>query len=352
MYHRTIRDRRPDVLDRLGPVAPRLAMPPGSSSVLPTSTLPADDDDPSDDWSWDPDPDGDDDAGDEGPLVEATGPPIPRWVDDVPGVRPRADDDPDPGRLRRPRRDRVITAPPAAIALVVVGLLACVVTVVTVVSGSSDEIPAAVAFPSSAGPVRPGADGGNTAAGTSASTSASVPPAASAPVEMVVSVVGLVRTPGLVRLPPTARIADAIARAGGGRPGADLLGLNMAAPLHDGDQVLVGYADPDGGPALRSAVVSGGAASGGAGGGPSGAADTRGSGRASTSAAAPAGARVDLNTADEAALDALPGVGPVTAAAIVEWRSRNGRFRSVDQLSEVNGIGPARLATLRELVTV
>ncbi len=140
----------------------------------------------------------------------------------------------------------------------VIGLLACVVTIVSVVFASSDDVPTSVAFPSSAGPVPRSSAPAPTGApdGPSSATPSSVP------AELVVSVVGLVRTPGLVRLPPTARIADAIARAGGGRPGADLLGLNMAQPLRDGDQVLVGYADPAGGPALRSAVVSGGGAGG------------------------------------------------------------------------------------------
>jgi competence protein ComEA len=70
------------------------------------------------------------------------------------------------------------------------------------------------------------------------------------------------------------------------------------------------------------------------------------------SSAAEAGGRVNLNTATETELDALPGVGPVTAKAILDWRERNGRFTSVDQLAEVDGIGPARLARLRDLVTV
>ncbi len=326
MYLRAPRDGRPDVLARLAAVPP--TMPPGVSSDLtvdrPVAPAPSDPDADGSPWSWDETTD----AGGFGPAA-------PRWIDDVPAHRP--DGDVDVRRLRR--RDRTLTAPPAAIALVVIGLLACVVTVVTVVSGSSDDVPTSVAFPSSAGPV-PRSSGPAPSGGAEGPSSSAAPP--SAPAEVVVSVVGLVRTPGLVRLPPTARIADAIARAGGGRPGADLLGLNMAQPLHDGDQVLVGYADPAGGPALRSAVVSGGGASGPA---PGAAAP-----RASTSASA--GGAVNLNTADAAALDTLPGVGPKTAAAILEWRQRNGRFSSVDQLAEVDGIGPARFASLRDLVTV
>ncbi|HEY5856757.1 MAG TPA: ComEA family DNA-binding protein [Aldersonia sp.] len=150
--------------------------------------------------------------------------------------------------------------------------------------------------------------------------------------ELVVSVVGLVRHSGLVRLPPGARVADAIAAAGGAQEGADLLSLNMAQRVSDGDQILVGVAATDGGPpVLGSATV--------------------GAGGATPGTATPTG-KVNLNTATEAELDALPGVGPVTAAAIVAWRDANGRFADVEQLGEVDGIGPSRLAKLRDMVTV
>lgn len=333
MYLRAARDGRPDVLARLAAVPTVPALHPGAATDLTRGrddddAVLGDRDDPGSPWSWD-EPGGAPGIGDR--------PAAPRWIDDVPAHRP--DTDVTDGRRTR-RRDRTLTAPPAAIALVVIGLLACVVTVVTVVAGSSDDVPTAVAFPSSAGPV-PRTSGPAPSGGRDGLPASAVP--TSAPAELVVSVVGLVRTPGLVRLPPTARIADAIARAGGGRPGADLLGLNMAQPLRDGDQVLVGYADPAGGPALRSAVVSGGGATASA----PGAAP-----RASSSPSTGAAGTVNLNTADAAALDALPGVGPKTAAAILEWRQRNGRFSSVDQLAEVDGIGPARFASLRDLVTV
>ncbi|MEU5843284.1 ComEA family DNA-binding protein [Rhodococcus sp. NPDC047139] len=148
--------------------------------------------------------------------------------------------------------------------------------------------------------------------------------------ETVVSVVGAVARPGLVRLEPGARVADALEAAGGAAEGADLIGLNLARRVADGDQILVGVVPPQPVP-HESGIV-------GAQGGDS----------------APPGANglLDLNDADESALDALPGVGPVTAAAIVAWREANGSFRDVEQLGEVDGIGPARLARLRELVTV
>ncbi|WP_171018839.1 helix-hairpin-helix domain-containing protein, partial [Rhodococcus sp. Q] len=160
------------------------------------------------------------------------------------------------------------------------------------------------------------------------------PPPAS---DIVVSVVGLVHTSGLVHLPDGSRVADALAAAGGAREGADLLGLNLAQRLADGDQVLVGLAPAPGSvPVAGSATIGAGAVGGGAAGGPGNA----------------TGGPVDLNTATEQQLDTLPGVGPVTATAIVSWRTANGSFTDVEQLGEVDGIGPARLEKLRTLVTV
>ncbi|HEY2501882.1 MAG TPA: ComEA family DNA-binding protein, partial [Mycobacterium sp.] len=158
---------------------------------------------------------------------------------------------------------------------------------------------------------------------------------------VVVSVVGLVHTPGLVTLAPGARIADALQAAGGAVDGADTIGLNMARPLGDGEQIVVGLAPISGQPtALGSSVASGSAPIPGA------------PAPASGSVKPKAGEVLNLNTATVAQLDALPGVGPVTAAAIVAWRQANGKFTSVDQLADVDGIGPARLEKLRALVRV
>jgi competence protein ComEA len=154
-----------------------------------------------------------------------------------------------------------------------------------------------------------------------------------APTEILVSVTGLVANPGVVRLPPQARVADAIAAAGGTRPGANLTGMNLAAKLADGDSVVV--TDTPTAAAAPAPAGSGGAA-GGSSGGP----------------ATPAGGLVNLNTADEAALDTLPGVGPVMAQNILAWRETNGKFASVEQLQEISGIGPSRYAQLAPLVTV
>jgi competence protein ComEA len=146
-----------------------------------------------------------------------------------------------------------------------------------------------------------------------------VPLARERPPDLLVHVVGEVRRPGLYRLGDGGRIADAIARAGGATEAADLALVNLAAPLVDGTQINV--------PARAPA----GAATGGS---PAGA------------AAGP----VRLNTATVEELDALPGVGPVTAGKIVEYRQAHGPFASVDDLDAVPGIGPARLEELRELV--
>lgn len=175
-------------------------------------------------------------------------------------------------------------------------------------------------------------------------SSAAPNPAATTPTPtadqpVVVSVVGLVHKPGLVTLQPGARIADAVAAAGGTLNGADLVGLNMAQRVADGQQIIVGIAPAPGQPVeLGSGVTPASGQS----------TPPTTSGSPSASAAGP----IDLNTATVEQLDTLPGIGPVTAAAIVAWRDANGKFNSVDQLGDVDGIGPARLEKLRNLVRV
>ena len=136
--------------------------------------------------------------------------------------------------------------------------------------------------------------------------------------QLVVDVAGAVQRPGLYRFAQGARVADAIARAGGLTRRAERTAVNLAAPLADGEQVLVA---------------------------------ARGS-PASVAAGAPAGTvgPVSLNTATAEQLDTLPGVGPVTAQKIVDYRQEHGPFTSVDGLDAIPGIGPARLADLRPLV--
>ncbi len=140
--------------------------------------------------------------------------------------------------------------------------------------------------------------------------------------EIVVDVGGKVRKPGIHSLPAGSRVADALRAAGGVRPGTKTDALNRARFLVDGEQVIVGASVPPPG-------------SGAAPGGPAG--------------AAPA-APVSLNTATPDQLETLPGVGPVLAQHIIDYRTQHGGFRSVDELREVNGIGERRFADLRDLV--
>ncbi|MFY1636978.1 ComEA family DNA-binding protein [Solwaraspora sp. WMMB335] len=150
------------------------------------------------------------------------------------------------------------------------------------------------------------------------------------PDELVVAVTGRVRRPGLVRLPSDARVADAVAAAGGALPGTDLAWLNLARRVEDGELIAVGVTPPPG------MTVGGGAGSGAVGG--TGAHGTSG--------------KVDLNAATSQQLETLPGVGPVLAQRIIEHRERTGGFASVEDLRKVSGIGDTRFDQLRELVTV
>ncbi|WP_455361210.1 helix-hairpin-helix domain-containing protein [Streptomyces sp. SYSU K21746] len=135
---------------------------------------------------------------------------------------------------------------------------------------------------------------------------------------IVVDVSGKVRSPGIQRLPAGSRVADALRAAGGVRAGTDMTGLNRARVLNDGEQVVVG------GPQPPSAVPPGGGA--------------------------PAAGPVSLNSATIEQLDTLPGVGPVLAQHIIDYRTEHGGFRSVEELRQVDGIGDGRFADLHKLV--
>lgn len=141
--------------------------------------------------------------------------------------------------------------------------------------------------------------------------------------QVVVDVAGKVRRPGIVQLPAGSRVVDALEAAGGPRRGVDLTGLNLARVLTDGEQVVVGLP----GPAGPAAVAAPGSAPAG-------------------------GTLVNLNTATQAELETLPGVGPVTAGSILEWRAEHGAFSSVDELLEISGIGDATLAEIAPHVTI
>jgi competence protein ComEA len=191
--------------------------------------------------------------------------------------------------------------------LLAVALLALVVVVVAwrhVATGASapDEVRVAPIVPAAA-----------PAPGSAARSPGSSPPA------LVVDVAGAVRRPGLVRLPKGARVADAVARAGGLTRRAERSGVNLAALVSDGEQVLV----PERGAAVTAAGAGG-----------------------TAGAAGP----VSLNSATAEQLDTLPGIGPVTAQKIVSYREQHGSFTSVDGLDAIPGIGPARISELQGLV--
>jgi competence protein ComEA len=138
---------------------------------------------------------------------------------------------------------------------------------------------------------------------------------------VVVDVAGAVRRPGLYRLAQGARVADAIRRAGGATRRADVSLVNLAQLVADGEQVLI--------PRRGAAPPVAGAGGGGA---------------------TPSNSPVHLNSATVEELDTLPGVGPVTAQKIVDYRTKHGAFSSVDELDAIPGIGPARLDQLRDVV--
>ncbi|RJQ80526.1 ComEA family DNA-binding protein [Pseudonocardiaceae bacterium YIM PH 21723] len=178
--------------------------------------------------------------------------------------------------------------PRGVLCLIVIGLLACVGIAFAVWSPGRPAEPVPVL-----------------AAATSA-------PAARP--QVVVSVVGRVHRPGLVSVVENARVADVLSAAGGPLPDTDLTGLNLARRIADGEQVVVGV----------PAATPAGSATG----------------------------RVNLNTATAEELDVLPGVGKATAKRIIDWRTKHGRFTSVDQLTQVGGVGRQRLDALREQVSV
>ncbi len=134
--------------------------------------------------------------------------------------------------------------------------------------------------------------------------------------ELVVHVAGSVNEPGVYRMPDGSRVTDAIERAGGVAPRGLADAINLAAPLADGQQVIV--------PAAAGGAVS-----------------------STSTAAAGADAPISLGMATVAELDTIEGIGPVTAADIVEFRDRNGGLASIDELDAISGIGPATMEALR-----
>jgi competence protein ComEA len=234
----------------------------------------------------------------------------------------------------------------AAAAVAVLAVLVIAVAAVLLLRGPAAGTAVPVRAPAPLGGVPessavggPGASPAGEPTVTAADADPATDPAGgSAAGSLRVYVVGQVRRPGVVSLAVGARVEDAVDAAGGATEKADLAVMNLARKVVDGERIIV----PRPGQKLPTpdpVAVPGAADPGAAGADP-------GSGTVTP------GAPIDLNTATVAQLDALPGVGPVIAGRIVAWRQENGRFSSVDDLGEVQGIGDATLAKLRPLVRV
>lgn len=234
-----------------------------------------------------------------------------RWAELLSGVRV------DPGR-------RGV----AAVAVVVVLISVVGAGVVLQSRPRTSAVPTAVTSevvrPTPGAPAAPlvAASGVDRTAGATGASSS--PGASTSAGGVVVDVAGQVTAPGVYRLPAGSRVEDALRAAGGVVPGADVSTLNRARKLVDGEQLAVGVPGAAVGPA----------------GGPAG------------SPSAAVGGKVDLNAADLTALETLPGVGPVTAQHILDWRTEHGHFSTIDELRDVSGIGPVKFDAIRDAVTV
>jgi competence protein ComEA len=239
------------------------------------------------------------------------------------------------GGFDRLRQLRLDPGRRGAAAVAAAAVLAAAVTLVWVFAARprADAVNATAVNPTAVNANGSGAGPGaaSTGSGPSGASAAGLGGSSSAPsaATVVVDVAGKVRHPGVYRLPAGSRVNDALHAAGGPLPGVQLSSVNLAAKLADGQQIAVG---------LPGTASAGGAPPGVAGG--------------STGSAGTPAKPVNLNTASLEQLDALPGVGPVLAQHILDWRAAHGQFGSVDQLKDVSGIGPAKFAALHDLVSV
>jgi competence protein ComEA len=246
------------------------------------------------------------------------------WTPGAPPAAPILVGSGDAGMVRQRLRAPALRWQPERRAVLAVGLAVAVAGVLTLWWVLSAR-PRDVAVHGSGASITPVASMSSAAGGPASAAAPSPSPSGSAGARVVVDVAGKVRRPGVYRLPSGARVIDALKVAGGALPGVSTTALNLAAPLRDGQQVVVGVPVP-----ASAASVPGGA---------------------DVSAGSADQGPVDLNTATLEQLQSLPGVGPVLAQHIMDWRTQHGRFASIDQLNEVSGIGTVKFAALRPLVT-
>jgi competence protein ComEA len=271
-------------------------------------------------------------------LGRAVDPVVDRVVDPVVSALPM------PGRhaarrgtpieawIPAPLRGRIGLGPWHLVVIAVLGSGALALTCVLLLSRRSSAVASRAPAVRSASPLVPlsvtpaGGAGAGPASPASPAVGVSTAGAGgSTPAMVTVDVEGKVRRPGIVIVPAGSRVTDALEAAGGVRRREALRGINLAAVLTDGQQIMSA-------PGVTPAVATGATTSAGA--SPAG------------------GAPVNLNTATAEQLDTLPDVGPVTAQSIIEWREENGGFTSVQELLEVDGIGPATMQKLAPHVTV
>ncbi len=236
------------------------------------------------------------------------------------------------------RRAGLTGVPPAAVAAV------AVVLGIAVLAAVWRWWPRDVAALQSPGIARADTSPSDAKASADASRAVTGMAGAAGSTPVIVHVVGAVLHPGVYELPAAARVRDIINAAGGLAGNAAEASINMARPLADGEQIVVPTQDE------YAKAIAGAGAQNGSGAGKS--VVSPGGASAENPGAPSAGAVVNINTADAAALDALPGVGPSTAAKIVADREANGPFTSADDLGRVSGIGPKKLEALKDFIRV